>query len=36
MALPDDVKVYSGHGPVTTIGYERTNNPFLRQGVSFS
>jgi hydroxyacylglutathione hydrolase len=29
MTLPDDVKVYSGHGPVTTIGEERLTNPFL-------
>ncbi len=29
MVLPHDVKVYSGHGPVTTIGRERTSNPFL-------
>ena len=29
MVLPDDVKVYSGHGPVTTIGEERRENPFL-------
>lgn len=27
--LPDDVKVYSGHGPATTIGHEKRNNPFL-------
>ena len=27
--LPDDVVVYSGHGPETTIGYEKKNNPFL-------
>jgi hydroxyacylglutathione hydrolase len=27
--LPQDVKVYSGHGPSTTIGYEKENNPFL-------
>jgi hydroxyacylglutathione hydrolase len=27
--LPDDVIVYSGHGPETTIGYEKKNNPFL-------
>jgi glyoxylase-like metal-dependent hydrolase (beta-lactamase superfamily II) len=25
----DDAKVYSGHGPVTTIGHERRTNPFL-------
>lgn len=29
MTLPDDVVVYCGHGPETTIGYERKNNPFL-------
>lgn len=27
--LPDDVKVYSGHGPSTSIGFEKQNNPFL-------
>lgn len=27
--LGDDVEVYSGHGPVTTIGEERLTNPFL-------
>ena len=31
MTLPDDVKVYSGHGPDTTIGSERRNNPFLKR-----
>jgi len=29
-ALPDTVKVYSGHGPSTTIGYEKQHNPFLQ------
>jgi glyoxylase-like metal-dependent hydrolase (beta-lactamase superfamily II) len=29
MILDDSVKVYSGHGPVTTIGNERISNPFL-------
>ena len=28
--LPDETKVYSGHGPVTTVGYERGNNPFVK------
>lgn len=29
MSLPNEVIVYSGHGPETTIGSERMNNPFL-------
>jgi glyoxylase-like metal-dependent hydrolase (beta-lactamase superfamily II) len=28
-AFPDDTRVHSGHGPVTTIGHERATNPFL-------
>jgi hydroxyacylglutathione hydrolase len=28
-ALADDTIVYSGHGPETTIGFERANNPFV-------
>ncbi|HEX6534948.1 MAG TPA: MBL fold metallo-hydrolase [Gemmatimonadaceae bacterium] len=28
-ALGDDVVVYPGHGPATTIGRERATNPFL-------
>lgn len=27
--LPDTTRVYSGHGPVTTIGHERQTNPFI-------
>lgn len=27
--LPDDVKVYPGHGPSTTIGDEKKENPYL-------
>jgi glyoxylase-like metal-dependent hydrolase (beta-lactamase superfamily II) len=27
--LPDDYVVYPGHGPETSIGYEKLNNPFL-------
>ena len=29
LGLPDDLIVYSGHGPATTIGRERRMNPFL-------
>ena len=27
--LPDNTTVYSGHGPETTIGHEKANNPFI-------
>jgi hydroxyacylglutathione hydrolase len=30
LPLPDETKVLPGHGPDTTIGAERINNPFLR------
>ena len=29
--LGDDLRVYPGHGPASTIGRERTTNPFFRQ-----
>ena len=29
LVLDDDIKVYPGHGPETTIGAERRGNPFL-------
>ena len=29
LPLGDEVSVYPGHGPATTIGRERTTNPFL-------
>jgi hydroxyacylglutathione hydrolase len=28
--LPDDTKVYSGHGRVTTTGFEKMNNPYVK------
>lgn len=28
--LDDSFTVYSGHGPETSIGYEKVNNPFIR------
>ena len=27
--LPNSTVVYSGHGPATTIGFEKKNNPFV-------
>ncbi|WP_372950244.1 MBL fold metallo-hydrolase [Mariniphaga sp.] len=27
--LPDETKVYCGHGPETTLGFEKKSNPFL-------
>jgi glyoxylase-like metal-dependent hydrolase (beta-lactamase superfamily II) len=30
LPLPDETRVLTGHGPETTIGEERRNNPFLR------
>ncbi|HVX86725.1 MAG TPA: MBL fold metallo-hydrolase [Phycisphaerae bacterium] len=31
MLLPDATRVLPGHGPATTIGHERVNNPFIRE-----
>ena len=33
MTLDDNVKVYPGHGPATTIGAERRFNPFLTESL---
>jgi hypothetical protein len=27
--LPDEMTVFPGHGPTTTIGFEKINNPFV-------
>ena len=29
LVLSDDVKLYPGHGPISTIGEERRNNPYI-------
>ncbi|MEM3026697.1 MAG: MBL fold metallo-hydrolase, partial [Thermoproteota archaeon] len=29
MVLPDDTKIYPGHGPSSTIAREKKTNPFL-------
>ena len=26
--LPDDVEIFPGHGPSTTVGWEKENNPY--------
>jgi hydroxyacylglutathione hydrolase len=33
MTLPDETRVYPGHGPQTEIGSERAANPFLQGGM---
>jgi hydroxyacylglutathione hydrolase len=35
LTLPDDTKVFSGHGPASTIGEERQENPFLNRQSGF-
>lgn len=34
-ALGDEVKVYAGHGPITTIGEEKRTNPFVGKNASY-
>ncbi len=31
MELPDDTRIFPGHGPTSTIGVERQENPFSRE-----
>jgi glyoxylase-like metal-dependent hydrolase (beta-lactamase superfamily II) len=35
MSLPDDTKVFCGHGPASTIGEEREENPFMNRQSGF-
>lgn len=35
-ALEDEYEVYCGHGPNTTIGYEKKNNPFVNENTKIS
>lgn len=35
LTLPDDTRVFPGHGPDTTIGAEKKENPFLNQESGF-
>jgi glyoxylase-like metal-dependent hydrolase (beta-lactamase superfamily II) len=30
LSMDDDVRLVTGHGPMTTVGEERTGNPFIR------
>lgn len=32
MTMPDSTIIYPGHGPSTTVGWERENNPYLIAG----
>jgi glyoxylase-like metal-dependent hydrolase (beta-lactamase superfamily II) len=32
LTLPDDYVILPGHGPASTVGEERSSNPFLAEG----
>ena len=29
--LSEETQIFCGHGPTTSIGYEKKNNPFLKE-----
>jgi glyoxylase-like metal-dependent hydrolase (beta-lactamase superfamily II) len=31
LSLPDETRLFTGHGPPTTVGRERVTNPFLME-----
>lgn len=31
-SLPDDTRIYSGHGPMTSVAHEKANNPEFQRG----
>lgn len=33
LPLPDDTRIYSGHGPETTVGAEKNGNPFISTNI---
>jgi glyoxylase-like metal-dependent hydrolase (beta-lactamase superfamily II) len=35
LTLPDDTKVFPGHGPDSTIGEEKRENPYLNEASGF-
>lgn len=36
LKLPDDITIYPGHGPSSTIGRERRSNPYLAPGIDLT
>ena len=30
LTLPDELTIYPGHGPATTVGAERRSNPYIQ------
>lgn len=36
LSLDDEYTIYPGHGPETTIGFERIHNPYVGQNASFA